>query len=126
MVADILFDEAVAIVATDDRVGQVHILNFGLQFAAILFGDSAAKDHGDFVGLANGAVGIQQAFSQLIQGCAPVEDEVVAVLHLGEEQPMLATRLLPLLGSKEGSQSSQPFLTTEQQIACGERIGHFL
>ena len=45
--------------AADDRIGQVDVLNEGLQFAPVVFGDLAAKDDGDLVGLTDGTIGIQ-------------------------------------------------------------------
>ena len=45
--------------AADDGIGQLDILNDGLQFAFVLFSDLAAKDDGDLVGLTDGAIGIQ-------------------------------------------------------------------
>jgi hypothetical protein len=41
--------------------------------------------------LADGAVGIQKALAQLIEWDSPTKNQVVAILHLREEQAMLAT-----------------------------------
>ena len=46
MIAHVLFDEAVAVVAADDRIGQMQVLDFGLQLAAI----ELAAFGKDFVG----------------------------------------------------------------------------
>src|SRR6516225_9802002 len=43
VVTHVLLDEAIAIVAADNRVGQIHVFDFGLQLAAILLGDLATK-----------------------------------------------------------------------------------
>jgi hypothetical protein len=52
-----------------------------------LFGDLPAEDHGDLVGLADGPIGVQQAFSYSVQRGAAAEDEVVAKFDLGEALP---------------------------------------
>ena len=44
VVANVLLDEAVGVMAADDRVGQVHIFDFGLQFSAMAAGNLAAKE----------------------------------------------------------------------------------
>ena len=52
--------------------------------------DLATEDRGDLVGLADRPVGIQQSLPELIQ-CGPaVKNEVVTILDLGEEEPVLA------------------------------------
>ena len=69
-----------------------------------MLGDLAAKDHGDLLGLADRPIGIQQALSELIHGGAPEEDQIVAVLHLRKEQPVLAADLVTFPGGEEGSE----------------------
>jgi hypothetical protein len=66
MIADVLLDKAVAIVAADDRVGQLDVFDDGLQLAPILLGHLASKDGRDLVGLADGAVGIQETLAESI------------------------------------------------------------
>ena len=39
VIADVLLDEAMAVVTTNDRVGQSEVFKYGLQFSAVLFGD---------------------------------------------------------------------------------------
>jgi hypothetical protein len=55
-----------------------------------------------------------------------MEDQVVAELDLGEEQPMLAAGLLSLACGKVGCETREPFLAAGHQIPWGERIGEFL
>src|SRR6266699_1711452 len=62
--------------------------------------DAAAEDQGEFVGLTDGAIGV--------------------------EQPVLNAGVLSLLGSEKGREAGQPFLGTGEQIVGGERIGEFL
>jgi len=38
-----LLDEAVTVVDADDRVGQMHVFDFGLQLAAVLLADLASS-----------------------------------------------------------------------------------
>jgi hypothetical protein len=49
MIADILLDKPVSIVAGDHGIGQVHVLDLGLQLAPIVLGDLAAEDDRDLV-----------------------------------------------------------------------------
>lgn len=56
MIANVLLDEAVAVVAANHRVGQVHVFDLGLQLASIMLADPAAEDHGDLVGLPDAAI----------------------------------------------------------------------
>ena len=110
VVAHILLDKAVAVMAADHRVGQVHVFDLGLQLAAVLFGDLAAEDDGDLVRLADGPVGVEQAFAQFVERGAATKDQIVAEFDLGEEQPVPAARLSPLCFGKERSEAGQPFL----------------
>jgi hypothetical protein len=85
VIANILLDEAVAVMAANDRVGQVHVFDLGLQLAAVLPGDLAAEDDGDLVGLADRAVGVEQPLAQLVKRGAPMKDQIVAEFDLREE-----------------------------------------
>jgi hypothetical protein len=76
--------------------------------------------------LADGAVGIQKALAQLIERGSPTKNQVVAILHLREEQAMLASGLFSLAFGEEGSETSQPLLAAGQQIAGAQRIREFL
>jgi hypothetical protein len=59
VIADVLLDKAVAVMAADHRIGQVHILDLGLQLAPIVLGDFATEDDRDLVRLSDGSIGIQ-------------------------------------------------------------------
>jgi hypothetical protein len=100
-----LLDKAVAVMAADHRVGQVHVFDLGLQLAAALFGDLATEDDGYLVGLADGPVSVEQTFPQFVERGAATKDQVVAEFDLGEEQPVLAARLSPLSFGKERSEA---------------------
>jgi len=102
VIADILLDEAVAIMTADNGVGQIHVFDDGLELSAVLFRDLAAEDHSDLVGLSDGSIGVQQPISHAIQCDAAAEDEVVAEFNLGEEQPMLATSVFAFSFGEEG------------------------
>jgi len=56
VIADVLLDRAVAIVAADHRAGKMQVFDFGLQLAAMELGDLAAEDRGDLVRLADRTV----------------------------------------------------------------------
>jgi len=85
MISDVLFDETVSIMAANHRVGQVHVFDHGLPFSAVVLGYLAAKDPGDFMGLADGPMGVQEPFSPLVQGSAAAEEQVIAPFDLGQE-----------------------------------------
>ena len=108
------------------RIGQVHVFDFGLQLAPIVLGDFAAKNDGDLVRLSDGSIGVKQTFAEIVQRRTATEDEVVAVLDLREEQPVLAARLLSLSGGEERREARQPFLAAGHQISRGQRVREFL
>ena len=75
VIADVLLDKAVAVMAADHGVGQVHVFDLGLQLAPIVLGDFATEDDGDFVWLADGSIGVKQAFAETVQRRPATEDE---------------------------------------------------
>ncbi len=60
------------------------------------------------------------------RGGAAVEAQVVAVLDLGEEEPVLTTSVLAFVVPEEGCKRGQPLLAAGQQIPGGQRIGKLL
>ena len=54
-----------------------------------------------------------------------MEDEVVAILHLGDEPSMLTAGLLALLIGEEGGEGGQTLLTAREQIAGRKRVSQF-
>jgi len=48
----------------------VHVFDLGLQLAAVLFADLATEDDRDLVRPADGAVGVEQAFAELVESGA--------------------------------------------------------
>jgi len=126
IVAHVLFGKAVPVMAADHRVGQVEIFDHRLQLALVLFGHFAAEDGGDLLGLPDVPIQVQQSLGEFLHGGATMEDQVVAILHLGEKQTMLTASVFAFLIGDEGSEGSQPFLTALQQVAGGERVGQLL
>ncbi len=55
-----------------------------------------------------------------------MEDEVVAILHLREEQPMLTPSVLAFLVRNERGERGEPLLAALQQVLSSERVGEFL
>jgi len=102
VIADILLDEAVSIMAADHGIGQVHVLDLGLQLAPIVPGDLAAEDDRDLVRLSDGSIGVKQAFAEHVECCTATKDEVVAELDLREEQPVLAAAFSRSVALKKG------------------------
>jgi len=72
------------------------------------------------------SIGIEQALAEIIQCGTTTEDEVVAVLDLREEQPVLAACMLSLSCGEERREVRQPLLAADHQIARSERVGEFL
>src|ERR1700757_509223 len=105
VIADVLFKGAVCVVSANDGVGQIEVFDDGLKLSLVVLGDLAAEDGGDLAGLADGAVGIQESLVELIQCGAPVKDEVVVILHLGEKEPVLTTASFTFAVFEEGSQT---------------------
>ena len=50
VVADILFEEPVLIVAADDRIGKIEIFDDGLQLSGVMLLNLATKDDADLIG----------------------------------------------------------------------------
>src|SRR5215831_14148459 len=125
-IADVLLEEALPVVTADHGIRQVEILDHGLELAAMMTGDAAAEDQGEFVGLTDGAIGIDESLLEGINGGTTTKDEIVGELHLGKKQPVLNTGLLSLLGSEKGCEAGQPFVGAGDQILGGEGIGEFL
>ena len=55
VVAHVLLEEAIAIVAADHRVGKIQVFDHGLELPLVFLGDLASEDHGDFLQLLSGA-----------------------------------------------------------------------
>jgi hypothetical protein len=77
----------------DDGVGQVKIFDHCLQPAPIILGHLAAEDGGDFVGLSDGAISVEQALAESIQSRTPMEDEIVAIFGLRKRTGDAGSRL---------------------------------
>ena len=52
-----------------------------------------------------------------------MKDQVVAVFHPREEDPVLTACLFPFTVFEKGRETGQPFLSAGQQIRGAERIG---
>jgi hypothetical protein len=83
----------------------VEIFDDGLKLSLVELGNLTAEDGGDLAGLADGAVGIQESLAQMIQCGASVKDEVVAILHLGEKEPVLTAASFAFAFFEERSQA---------------------
>ena len=77
VIAHVLLDEAVAIMAADHRVGEVHVFDLCLQLAVMELADLAAEDRRDLVGLADGAIGVEEPLAEPVECGATMEDEIV-------------------------------------------------
>lgn len=126
VVTHVLLDEAVAVVTADHRVGEVHVFDLGLQFAPAFFGDLATEDNGDLVGLTDGAVGIEEPFSEFVEGGPPIKDQVVAVFDLREEQAVVATGVVAFSRCEKRGETDQPFVAAAGKVFGGEGVGQLL
>ena len=68
----------------------------------MMTGDAAAEDQGEFVGLTDGAIGIDESLLEGINGGTTTKDEIVGELHLGKKQPVLNTGCFLSSGVKKG------------------------
>src|SRR4029077_16748558 len=102
------------VVTANDGVGKVEVFEFGLQLALVLPSHFPAKDEGNFLWLSDGSVHVEQALGELVDGGAAEEDQVVAKLDLGKEEPVLTAGLSRFLGGEEGSKGGQPLLPAAQ------------
>src|ERR1700730_18145867 len=102
------------VVTANDEIGKIEVFEFGLQFALVVPGHFPAKDESNFLGLSDSSVHVEQALGELIDGGTAEEDQVVAKLDLGKEEPVLTASLASLLGGEEGSEGGQPLLPAAQ------------
>ena len=102
------------VVTANDGIGKVEVFELGLQFALVSLGHFPAKDESNLLGLSDGSVHIEQALGELVNGGATEENQVVAELDLGKEEPVLTACLSSFLGGEEGSESCQPLLPAAQ------------
>ena len=61
MIANILLEEAISIMTTNQRLNKIQILDDRLKLSLVVLCDLATEDRGDLVRLADGPVGIQQS-----------------------------------------------------------------
>ena len=80
-------------------------------------GGFAAEDGRDLVWLADGAIGVEEPLAESVEGGAAMEDEIVAELGLGEEQPAPATGQIALLRGEERRETGEPLLAADNEIA---------
>jgi hypothetical protein len=92
------------------------VLNRGLEFAAVVSGNSTAIDDSQFVRSADGAIGVQQSISKRIESSTVLKDQAVTVLDLGEEDAVLAAGDVSLLLGKERREVAKPFLPAGNQV----------
>ena len=103
-------------IAADDRVSEMKILNRSLEFTAVISGNSTAVDNSEFVGSADGPIGVQQSISKRIESSAALKDQVVTVLDLGEEDAVLTAGDVSLPLGEERCEIAQPFLAAGNQV----------
>lgn len=92
VIPHVLFHRPIAAVAPNDRIREVEIFDDRFQLAAVPLGHLAPEDRGEFRGLPNRAIRIEQALAERVQRGPTVEDQVVTVLDLREEEAMLTAR----------------------------------
>ena len=121
VIADILLNEAVCIVGANDWVRKVDIFDDRLKLSLVVLGDLATEDRGDLVGLADGAVGIQQSLVEAIECGAPVKDQVIGILCLGEKEPVLTAASFAFAFFEEGRRDRPTIFARSSSRSCGVR-----
>src|ERR1700751_5016273 len=111
------------VVTGRDGVGKVEAFELSLQLALVFPSDFPAKDESDLLRLSDGSVHVEQALGELVDGGAAEEDQMVAKLDLGKEEPVVTASLSSFLGGEEGSKGGQPLLPAAQSILGGQRVG---
>ena len=122
----VLLDEAVAIMAADHRGGEAHVFDLGLQLAAMELADLAAEDRRDLVRLADGAIGVEEPRAEPVERGAAMEDEIVAELGLGKEQPMMAAGVFSFCRGKERREAGEPLLAADDEVARAYGAGDWV
>ena len=102
------------IVTANDGIGKIEVFELSLQLAFVLPGHFPTQDESNFLWLSDGSVHVEQALGELVDGGAAEEDQVVAKLDLGKEEPVLTASLSSFLGGEEGSKGGQPLLPAAQ------------
>jgi hypothetical protein len=93
------------------------VFDLGLQLAVMELGDPAAEDRRNLVWLTDGAIGVEEPLAEPVERGAAIEDEVVAKLGLGKEQPMMAAGVLSLVGGEERREAGEPLLAAGDEVA---------
>jgi hypothetical protein len=123
MIAHVLRDRALTVVTANDGIRHVQIGNDGFELAAMACGDLPANDDGERGGLADGAVRVEEPLAERVQRGPTTEDQVVAVLDLGQKQPMLTRSVCAFGGREERREGAQPLLRATLEVTRGEGIG---
>jgi hypothetical protein len=126
VVAHVLLDRAVFVLAADDGIAKVMIGDLGFETTAIGFGDAVAEDGAELVGTADAAIEVQQALSHAVEGGALGEDQIGAVLDLAAEQPIDVDGSSTRVGGVERHQFVQPALDRAIQVTWGEAVSEQL
>ena len=97
VIPHVLFDGAVAAIAADDRIREIEVFDDGFELAAVPLRDLPAEDRREFRRLADRTIRIEQALAERVKSRAPIEDQIVTVLDLREEEPMLPPVAAPVV-----------------------------
>ena len=76
MIGNVQQEEAVTVVAANHWVGQVHVLDLGLQLSTMVLANPADEDDCNLVGLSDGAICVEEPFTDIVQCRAATEDEL--------------------------------------------------
>ena len=116
VISDVLLDRSILVIAADDGVAEMKILNRGLEFAAVVFGNPAAIDDSQFVRPADGAIGVQQSVSKCVESGAAFKNQIVTILNLSEEDAVLTAGAVSLPFGEERREIAKPFLASCNQV----------
>jgi hypothetical protein len=126
VIADVLLDEAVPVLTADDGVGQIHVLNDGLQLSPVLSGDPAAKDHGDLVRLTDGRLASNSRSPILSSPAGRRKMTLSQSSTCAKNNRGCQPACFAFPFGEERRKRGQPLLAAGQQIASRQGIGQFL
>src|SRR5437870_13172581 len=119
----VLLQKGVFEVGAEDVMAVLDAIDDGGQLAAHCAVQARAKDLGDLVGAQPPQAELAAAFEQLVDGKVALEDEVAAILNLGDRVKAREIELLALLGGELRSQDQGPVVELLADDLRAEFVG---
>ena len=128
----VLLEEGVLEVGAEDMMAMLDLIDDGGELAAHPAVKAAAEDRGDLVGGQPPQAEFAAALEQFVDGKVALEDEVAAVLDLGDGVEARQVELLAFLGGELRSQDEGPVVepladdVRAQPVGGGLQCGHII